>query len=144
MTPDSGSSNPPPIPLVDGVFRIADGRPVLFLSRCTSCDERFFPPRERCAACSCDSMQTEEASQDGELYTWTVVRELGGQREGFVPYVVGQVDLADGPRVAGVVSCDPDAPEIGMPVRLCLVPQGYDNDGNELVGYGFEPTDVVR
>ena len=84
----------------------------------------------------------EEASQGGKLDTWTVVRALGGQREGFIPYLVGQKDLVDGPRVAGVVSCDPDAPTIGMPVRLCLVSQGHDSDGNELVGYGFEPADI--
>ncbi len=140
MTSDNGG----PIPLVDGVFRIADGRPVLLVSRCSSCKERFFPPQERCAACSSDDMHTEEASQDGELYTWTVVRELGAHREGFIPYVIGQIDLADGPRVMGVVSCDPDAPTIGMPVRLCLVPQGYDDNGNELIGYGFEPADLKR
>ncbi len=138
MTPDNGE----PSPLVDGMFKIVDGRPVLLISRCGACNERFFPPRERCAACSTDDIQTEEASQDGELYTWTVVRELGGQREGFIPYVVGQIDLAGGPRVTGVVSCELDAPTIGMPVRLCLVPQGHDDDGNELVGYGFEPADT--
>ena len=49
-----------PIPLVDGVFRIADGLPVLFVSRCLSCRERFFPPRERCAACSSDDMHTRK------------------------------------------------------------------------------------
>jgi hypothetical protein len=138
MTPETGS----PIPLVDGVFKIVDGRPVLLVSRCSSCNERSFPPRDRCAACSCDDVHTEEASQSGELYTWTVVRELGGHREGFVPYVVGQVDLAGGPRVMGVINCDPDAPTIGMPVELCLVPQGTDDDGNERVGYGFEPADM--
>ncbi len=131
-----------PIPLVDGVFKIVDGRPVLLISRCGACNERFFPPRERCAACSSDDLQTEEASQDGELYTWTVVRELGGQREGFIPYVVGQINLTSGPRVTGVVTCDPDAPAIGMALRLCLVPQGHDGDGHELAGYGFEPADT--
>ena len=140
MTQEGGT----PVPLVDGVFTIADGRPVLLVSRCSSCDRRFFPPRERCDACSSDDLQTEEASQDGELYTWTVVRELGAHREGFVPYVIGQVDLAGGPRVMGVVNCDPDAPAIGMPVRLCLVPEGYADDGTELVGYGFEPADAPR
>lgn len=138
MTPDSVS----PIPLVDGVFRIDDGRPILLTSRCLSCNERFFPPRERCAACSSDDLRTDEASQEGELYTWTVVRELGGQREGFVPYVVGQVDLSGGPRVTGIVSCAPDALAIGMPVRLCLFPQGYRDDGTELVGYAFEPAEA--
>lgn len=128
------------VPLVEGVFRIeAGGKPVLLASRCASCDRRFFPPRERCSACSSADMSVEDASQRGELYTWTTIRELGGYREGFTPYVVGQVDLSDGLRVTGIVKCDPDKLAIGMPVRLCLVPQGEADDGKELVGYGFEP-----
>ncbi|MCH8994322.1 MAG: OB-fold domain-containing protein, partial [Chloroflexi bacterium] len=58
------------------------------------------------------------------LITWPfqrlAARALGGQREGFIPYLVGKIDLAGGPRVAGVVCGDPD-PTIGMSVRLCLV-----------------------
>ncbi len=126
------------------MFTIAGGRPVLLASHCSSCDERSFPPRDRCPACSGENLRTEEAPLTGDLYTWTVVRELGGQREGFVPYIVGQVALADGLRVTGTVECDPDAAEIGMPLQLCLVPQGYDDEGNELVGYGFEPVEPSR
>lgn len=126
--------------LVDGIFTIRpDGRPALLASRCTACNERYFPSRERCSACSNDTMQIEATAQDGKLYTWTVVRELGGQREGFVPYVVGQVDLADGLRVLGIVTSEPNDLSIGMPLRLCLVPLGHDGNGVERFGYGFEP-----
>ncbi len=128
------------VPLVEGIFRIEAGAtPVLLASRCTSCDQRFFPPRERCSACSSADMSVEDASQHGELYTWTTIRELGGYREGFTPYVVGQIDLADGLRVTGIVKCDPDELTIGMPVRLCLSSHGQDDGGKELVGYAFEP-----
>jgi len=84
-------------------------------------------------------MTSMEAPPEGELYTWTVIRELGGFREGFVPYVVGQVDLADDLRVTGIVQCDPDELKVGMKLRVCVIPQGADDEGNELVGYGFEP-----
>jgi len=136
MTPESE-----PAPLVDGVFVVAaaDGRPRLLVSRCEACGARSFPPRERCSACSETDLATEEAPPEGELYTWTVIRELGRPTEGFIPYVVGQVDLADDLRVMGIVKCDPGAAEIGMKVRVCLLPQGHDGDGRELVGYGFEP-----
>lgn len=84
-------------------------------------------------------MRNVEAPQEGELYTWTVIRELGPLREGFDPYVVGQVNLGDGPRVTGIVKCDPDDLKIGMRLRVCLVSQDWDLEGRELVGYGFEP-----
>ena len=136
MTPGSTAA----VPLVDGIFTIGtDRRPALLASRCTSCGVRFFPPRERCSACSHAGMEVAEAAREGELYTWTVVRELGGQREGFVPYVVGQIDLADGLRVTGIVQCEPDDLRIGMPMRLCLIEHGDDAAGNQLVAYGFEP-----
>jgi uncharacterized OB-fold protein len=127
-------------PLVDGVLlpTAEDGRPRLLIAQCEACEARFFPPRERCAACSGTDMSAAEAPTDGELYTWTVIRELGRPMEGFVPYVVGQVDLADDLRVTGIVQCDPDELEVGMKLRVCLIPQGRDDEG-ELVGYGFEP-----
>jgi hypothetical protein len=84
-------SEHPVAPLVDGIFLIAaaDGRPRLLMSICQACGTQFFPPRERCSICSEAKMKTVEAPPQGELYTWTVIRELGGLREGFEPYVVG-------------------------------------------------------
>lgn len=134
-------SEHPVLPQVEGVFVVAaaDGRPRLLVSICRACGARFFPPRERCSACSEASMRTVEAPPQGELYTWTVIRELGGLREGFEPYVIGQVDLDEGPRVTGIVKCDPEKLQIGMRLRVCLISQDWDLEGRELVGYGFEP-----
>jgi uncharacterized OB-fold protein len=89
-------------------------------------------------------MRNVEAPQEGDLYTWTVIRELGPIREGFEPYVVGQVDLAPDRRVTGIVKCDPDALKIGMALRVCLISQDWDLEGRELVGYGFEPVPEGR
>ncbi len=129
------------LPLVEGVLVVAaeDGRPRLQVSSCQACGATFFPPQARCNACSETNMRSGEASAEGELYTWTVVRELGRLREGFVPYVMGQVDLGDGLRVTGIVKCDPGELAIGMKLRVCLIPHGRDDQGRELVGYGFEP-----
>lgn len=126
--------------LVEGIFRIdAGGRAVLLVSRCRSCGARSFPPRERCGACSSAGLELEDASRRGELYTWTTIRELGGHRENFTPYTVGQIDLSDGLRVTGVVECEPDKLTIGLALQLCLKSHGHDDDGRRLVGYAFEP-----
>jgi uncharacterized OB-fold protein len=140
-TEQVSDSEHPAVPLVEGVFLIEaeDGRPRLLMSVCQVCGSRFFPPRERCSACSEAKMRIVEAPPEGELYTWTVIRELGGFREGFEPYVVGQVDLGDGLRVTGIVKCDPGELQIGMRLRVCLISQDWDLEGRELVGYGFEP-----
>jgi uncharacterized OB-fold protein len=118
----------------------ADGGPHLIVSRCEDCDALAFPARSHCANCYGQSLANEEAPGEGTLYTFTVVREIGRAREGFIPYAVGQVDLENGVRVMGIIAAAPDSISIGMPVRTTLVPQGKDEDGNELGGYAFAPT----
>jgi uncharacterized OB-fold protein len=131
-----------PRPLVEDMLAVAgaDGGPHLIVSRCEDCGALAFPARSHCASCYGQSLGKEEAPGEGTLYTFTVVREIGRAREGFVPYAVGQVDLGNGVRVMGIITAAPDSLSIGMPVRTTLVPQGKDEDGNELVGYAFAPT----
>jgi uncharacterized OB-fold protein len=130
-----------PTALLDDVLRVEgeDGRPHLLVSRCDECGARAFPARERCARCSGQSQSLLEAPAEGELYTYTVVRELGKQREGFVAYALGQVDLADDLRVMGIILADPESVEIGMRLSTSLLPQGKDEEGNPQVGYAFAP-----
>jgi uncharacterized OB-fold protein len=128
-------------PLLDEIFELsgADGQPHLLVSHCPHCGAFAFPARERCARCSARDLPREPAPGRGTLYTWTVIRELGKLREGFVPYVIGQVDLAKGLRVMGIVKAAPETLSVGMPVRTALIGQGRDEDGTERVGYAFEP-----
>ncbi len=131
-----------PKALLDDVLHVEgeeDGRPRLVVSCCNDCGARAFPPRERCARCSGQSLGMQEAPAEGTLYTYTVVRELGKQREGFVAYALGQIDLADDLRVMGIIMGNPESVEIGMRLRTGLLPQGNDEEGNPLVGYGFVP-----
>lgn len=61
-------------------------------------------------------------SGDGTLWTWTVQRfppkspPYVPPPEGFTPFAVGYVELADGSRVEAVL--DVEDPYIGMPLRL--------------------------
>ena len=140
MSPTAANERRPKA-LLDDVLRVAgeDGRPHLLVSRCDECGARAFPARERCARCCRRSQSLVEAPAEGTLYTYTVVRELGKQREGFVPYALGQVDLADDIRVMGIILTRPESVEIGMRLRTSLLPQGNDEEGNPLVGYCFAP-----
>jgi uncharacterized OB-fold protein len=130
-----------PKALLDDVLRVEgeDGRPHLLVSCCDECGTRAFPARERCARCCGQQQSLLEAPAEGTLYTYTVVRELGKQREGFVAYALGQVDLANDLRVMGIILGNPESVEIGMRLRTGLLPQGNDEEGNPLVGYGFVP-----
>jgi uncharacterized OB-fold protein len=130
-----------PKALLEDVLRVEgeDGHPHLLVSCCDECGVRAFPARERCPRCCGQRQSLVEAPADGTLYTYTVVRELGKQREGFVAYALGQVDLADDVRVTGIILGSPESVEIGMRLRTGLLPQGNDEEGNPLVGYGFVP-----
>ncbi len=129
-------------PIVEGLFTLDGvGGPRLLISKCRACGALAFPTRKRCHACTADDLEAAESPAEGTIYSWTVVRELGGPQPGFQPYVVAQVDLATGLRVQGVVDASADAVCIGQRVRTGLVhPFGQDLDP-DVVTYCFVPVD---
>lgn len=131
-------------PIAEDLFTLdsVDG-PRLLTSTCRACGARAFPRRRRCHACGADDLESEESPLDGTIYSWTVVRELGGPRPDFEPYIVAQVDLASGLRVQGIVDAAPGAIAIaiGQRVRGGFVrPYGPDLD-SDVVTYAFVPVD---
>ena len=79
----------------------------------------------------------------GTLWTWTVQAfepkaPYRAPEGGFVPYGVGYVDLGD-VIVESRLLGDPARFEIGMPMRLTLLPLRAGPDGAPVVGYAFEP-----
>ncbi len=115
-----------------------DGSGQLLGSRCHSCGAHFFPVREVCSGCLSDDMETVGLSEQGTLYTFSVVRQSTPAFE--VPYSLGYVDFPEGVRIMGQISgCRPDEISIGMPMVLSLEPFGEDENGNPLTGYRFRP-----
>jgi uncharacterized OB-fold protein len=117
-------------------------RPRLIGARCQVCGERYFPRRHRCAKASCLGPCAEiRLAPTGTLYTWTYVHtpKYGRVAMDTEPFLVGQVDLDDGPRVQSILRGDPDALAIGMRLRLDLdvVREG---EGEAVVTYCFVPT----
>lgn len=114
-----------PIPDPDGVekpFYEAAARGELLFQRCPSCGQAQFYPRGVCTACGADPV-FERASGQGVVYTFTVVRQMGGKpfRE-LLPYVVAMVELPEGVRMMGnVTGCNPEDVRIGMPVEAYAV-----------------------
>jgi uncharacterized OB-fold protein len=62
----------------------------------------------------------QPASGDGRLFTFAVVhRALDPYWKGELPYVVGVIELAEGPRVlSNLAEIQLDQIEIGMPLRV--------------------------
>lgn len=127
-------------PIVEGLFTLgSETGPRLLISKCRACGALAFPARRRCIACSGADIEGLVAPGEGAIYSWTVIRELGGPRPEFRPYVVAQVDLAPGLRVLGVVDAPPEDVAIGQRVRTGLIhPPPGDLDA-DIVTYCFVP-----
>ena len=84
---------------------------------------------------------TPPTPTDGELRSFTIVSFAAPGVP--VPFVAGVIDC-DGTSVRGNVintEPDPDHVRLGMKVRLATQSVGTDDDGNEAIGFGFEPVE---
>ncbi|MDP3373666.1 MAG: 3-hydroxyacyl-CoA dehydrogenase NAD-binding domain-containing protein, partial [Hydrogenophaga sp.] len=85
----------------------------LLLKHCPACKETTFYPRTHCPLCGAAQTDWLQASGQGTVYSFSIVR--GARR----PTAVAVVDLPEGPSmVTTVVDCDVHAMQIGEPVSL--------------------------
>ncbi len=89
--------------------------------RCRDCGVYLFGAATFCQACTSDSLEPVDLSPAGVLYSYTVVRVPPDGWPGPVPYVLGEVELPEGPHVLAEVIDIPEAAlKIGLAVRLAL------------------------
>lgn len=127
------------VPLVD--YLVLGDRPHLVAQECEACGARFFDRRNACASCGSRSFKPFEVATDGVLRTFTIVAYAAPGIP--VPFVAGVVDC-DGTSVrANVINtpADPEHVHTGMKVRLATYAVGTDDEGDEAVGFGFEPAE---
>ena len=104
---------------INAPFLAAWHKGALALQRCRGCGKAIYYPRAMCPYCWSDALDWFEASGRGHVYSFTVVRQAYGEWKDAVPYVIGYVELEDGPRVlTNIVDCDPEAIAIGDEVVL--------------------------
>lgn len=94
---------------------------VLLGLRCRDCSTTIFGPGTFCQQCTSANLEPVEFGQQAVLYSYTVVRVPPAGWPGPIPYILGQVELSEGPQVlAEIVGCTEDDLTIGMPVHLAL------------------------
>jgi uncharacterized protein len=125
------------VPLVDYLVLGVD--PHLVARECTGCGARFFDRRNACAGCFGTDFRQVEIATEGEVRAFTIVSLTAPGIP--VPFVSAIVDCR-GTSVRGNiinVPPDPDNVTLGMKVRLATTSLGFDDNGVEAVGFGFEP-----
>ena len=119
-----------------------DRRPggVLLGVRCLDCRATVFGPCAFCQSCTSDRLEPVELEGTGVLYSYTVVRVPPAGWPGPVPYVLGQVELPEGPQVlAEVIDCEHDQLKIGMLVELALQAVASEGGTEEKLVYKWRP-----
>lgn len=89
--------------------------------RCLDCSVFVFGLAVFCQACTSSRLAPADLSRSGILYSYTIVRVPPSGWPGQVPYVLGEVELPEGPHVlAEVIGVAEDDLEIGIDVELAL------------------------
>jgi uncharacterized protein len=119
--------------------------PKLAGTRCAKCGTVTFPAQDGCARCTGDEMVPVELPVEGTLWTWTVQSfepktPYRTPAAGFAPYGVGYVDLGEVIVESRLVG-DEAHWEIGMPMRLTLLPLWDGDEGTTTVTYAFAPAE---
>ncbi|MPZ61435.1 MAG: nucleic acid-binding protein [Propionibacteriales bacterium] len=101
-------------------FWDACARHELVIQRCTSCGRCWFPPSNHCQYCWSEDFAWTPVSGRGELYTFTVFRRAyASELVEQIPYVVGVVELEEGPRlITNITECETAHVRVGMPVEV--------------------------
>lgn len=92
---------------------------------CNACGQAHFPPP---CACSCGgtSFRAQNLPTTGTLYAATIIHAAPGALAALAPYVVGLIDLQDGPRLLlRVLGPQGWEPECDSPVQLLIL--DYDD-----------------
>ena len=108
-------------------------------SRCIQCGSHTFGTVPSCQACYSTEVEPVDLGAEGTLYSYTVVRTPPPGWQGEVPYLLGQVELPQGPHVVSqVVDCPPERVRIGMKMLLHLDEVGSHDDNNDEVAVIFK------
>ena len=102
---------------------LADGK--LMASKCKRCESLYVPPHPICTKCHGDEMEWAEMRGDGKLAAFTSIAvgptftvEEGYDRNN--PYVVGIVELDEGPKISGRIrgldAMKPETIKVGTPL----------------------------
>ena len=89
----------------------------LMVKRCAACGQSHHYPRALCPHCGSDRTEWREASGQGTIYSYSVMRRVT------VPYAIAYVTLPEGvTMLTNIVDCDLDGLRVGQAVKVVFKP----------------------
>lgn len=109
-------------------------------SKCKNCGEVGLGEVSSCQNCAGEDLITIPLSQNGKLWTFTVIRNRPpGDFKGEVPLGEGLVELPEGIRVKSPLGGDVEKLEIGMDLKFTAYPLYENENGEEVIAFRFDP-----
>jgi len=122
----------------EGLYEIAGDSVYLVGSECSGCGEKIFPARQVCPNCGREDMVRRRLAREGQIYTYTTIRQAAPHWKGPVPYTIVVVKLDDGAVVeTHMAEPLPEKVEIGSRVELVLQ-KLYQKGENDLMVHKFK------
>lgn len=111
---------------VDHFVDLLDGGRVAG-TRCTKCDQSFFPPRADCCKCLSAEMEWFEITGTGKLISYSTLSYAPTGFEQDLPYTIALVQFGDKVRLFGRLSKEIRAEEITIGMDLGVAPVELPN-----------------
>jgi len=113
---------------------------VLLGKRCRNCGEYFVGFPIFCLKCSSTDLEPTILSDVGVLETYTIIYTPPAEWQGNVPYILGSVELPEGPDIlTEVIDLPKEEIKIGMKMKMALRIGGKDAEGNDIIVYKWQP-----
>ena len=106
--------------------------------KCGDCEVYVFGPALYCQSCTSEDLEPVELGTTGTLYSYTQVHVSPEGWPGEVPYILGQIELPQGPHLlAEIVDSPAGDLTIGMKLYLTLRPVQIDGGEEYVMVYKF-------
>lgn len=105
---------------------------------CDKCGKWFFPARLICNECGGREFTTQTMRRTGKVRSYTVIRTPPAPFKDQAPYIVGIVEMDDGPSInTQITDCSIEQLAVGMPVRLEFR-KIYEEGESGIINYGYK------
>jgi len=114
-------------------WRKQQSRYNLIGTKCETCGQYFYPPRNFCPDCRRDGkIIKNQFKGTGKVVTFSIIRSAGDQFSRLTPYVIAIIELDEGSRLTSQVICEIDEVYIGMPVKQTFRRLGTDGESGAI------------